>query len=328
MAWVSSPSRNITSPQSTTMPYWTAPMGRELIKAGTSNASSVLLTVFSSNFLLLFRGASGSARDRRIVSRGHEGICEEVAVGETSRRPEIASRMADHEWVAAGINLPPRQIGQIPQHGVMDQAHGSVPVRVGFRQDRDKLEPARARGPLPRQIGQVQIALTAATPIQVHRTFVATLDQIFDDRLQRREAGSGRETYNRLVRIRAQMEIPVGQFDVERVALAEPGKYPLRETSPRHLPDMQLHAVALVRRVGHRKIAGVAVRHVDAQILPGQEFCANARRKTQVQDGDILDRPMDAIDLGRHRLAGVGVAALDSPGMTKNISAGPGLAQE
>src|SRR6266851_5285500 len=50
MAWVSNPSRNITSPQSTTMPYWTAPMGRELIKAGTSNASSVLLTVFFLEF--------------------------------------------------------------------------------------------------------------------------------------------------------------------------------------------------------------------------------------------------------------------------------------
>src|SRR5229473_1434806 len=150
-----------------------------------SNASSVLLTVFSSNYLLLFSGASGSTGDRRIVSRRHEGICEEVAVGETSGRPEIASRMADHQWVAAGIDLPPRQIGQIPQHGVMDQAHSSVPIQIGLRQDRDELEPARARGPLPRQIGQVQIALTAATPIQVHRTFVATLDQIFDDRLQR-----------------------------------------------------------------------------------------------------------------------------------------------
>src|SRR5216684_3928006 len=170
MAWVSNPSRNITSPQSTTMPYCTAPIGRELIKAGTSNASSVLLTVFSSNYLLLFSGASGSTGDRRIVSRRHEGICEEVAVGETSGRPEIASRMADHQWVAAGIDLPPRQIGQ------------------------------------------VQIALTAATPIQVHRTFVATLDQIFDDRLQRREAGSGRKANNRLVRIRAQMEISVRQF--------------------------------------------------------------------------------------------------------------------
>jgi hypothetical protein len=33
LAWVSNPSRNITSPQGTTMPYWTVPMGRELIKA-------------------------------------------------------------------------------------------------------------------------------------------------------------------------------------------------------------------------------------------------------------------------------------------------------
>src|SRR5450755_907528 len=118
MAWVSSPSRNITSPQSTTMPYWTAPMGRELIKAGTSNASSVLLTVFSSNSLLLFPGASGSTRDRQIVSRRHEGICEEVAIRETRSGPEIASRVADHEGIAAGIDLPPRQVGQIPQHGV------------------------------------------------------------------------------------------------------------------------------------------------------------------------------------------------------------------
>src|SRR6266849_2014555 len=328
MAWVSNPSRNITSPQSTTMPYCTAPIGRELIKAGTSNASSVLLTVFSSNYLLLFSGASGSTGDRRIVSRRHEGICEEVAVGETSGRPEIASRMADHQWVAAGIDLPPRQIGQIPQHGVMDQAHSSVPIQIGLRQDRDELEPARARGPLPRQIGQEQTALTAATPIQVHRTFVATLDQIFDDRLQRREAGSCRKANNRLVRIRAQMEISVRQFDVERVAWAEFGKHPLRETSPRHVPDMQLHAVALVRRVRHRKIAGVAVRHFDAQILAGQEFCANARRKTQLQDGHIVDRPMDAIDLGGHRLARVGIAALNSPGVNKNIGPGPSLAEQ
>src|SRR5712671_3333527 len=183
MAWVSNPSRNITSPQSTTMPYWTAPIGRELIKAGTSNAPSVLLTIFSSNFLLLFPGASGSTSDRRIVSRRHEGIREEIAIGETSGRPEVASCMADHQWVAAGIDLPPRQIGQILQHGVMDQARGSVPIRIGRRQDRDELEPARARGPLPRQIDQVQIPPTAATPIQAHRTFVATLDQIFDDRL-------------------------------------------------------------------------------------------------------------------------------------------------
>src|ERR1700730_11769768 len=44
MAWVSNPSRNIINPQRMTIPYCTAPMWRELMNAGTSKTSWLVLT--------------------------------------------------------------------------------------------------------------------------------------------------------------------------------------------------------------------------------------------------------------------------------------------
>src|SRR5260370_14880586 len=191
MAWVSNPPRNITRAHSATMPYWTAPIGWELMNAGTSNASSVLLTAIPL-MLLVLRRMGGSSLDRPIVSRRHERIGEEVALVETRGRHEIAARLADHPRIAAGIDLSSRQIAEIPQHGVMNEARGPVPFRIQLRQHGDEPEPVRASGPLLRQIGEVQIPPAAAAPIQVQRSFVATLDQVFDDRLDRRETGSGR----------------------------------------------------------------------------------------------------------------------------------------
>src|SRR5258708_651333 len=179
MAWVSNPSRNMTSAQRTMTTHCTAPTRRALMKAGTSNAAWVIFmaSIPLYYFLCIERGLLSSRRRRR-VSRRDKWVRKKLTPGKPRELLKVAPRAADHHRVSAGINLPARKIAEVSQDRLMNQPGGTFPIRIDFRKDRDKLEPGRACGPFFRYLRHVQILPPAAAPVQMHLAFVSALDQV------------------------------------------------------------------------------------------------------------------------------------------------------
>src|SRR5260370_30610284 len=94
------------------------------------------------------------------------------------------------------------------------------------------------------------------------------------------------------------------------------------------MTDMQLRTVAFVGRIRHRKVAGVAVRHGDAEILTGLELGSNASGKAQLQDEDGIGWPADAVEPCCHSLARLGIVSLNPLRMNENPPLRPGLAEQ
>src|ERR1700733_13254531 len=166
MAWVSNPSRNITRPQRMMMPYCTAPTRRELMKVGTSKTSGVAtasVRMASIPVIVLISRATGNSGSRR-----HKWIGEKLVGRKPCRCFEIASRMADHQGIAAGIDLHAGEIAVILQHCVMDQPGGALPIGLRLRQHWRQREPSGPRGPLRRQVDQIQVAPAPAAPVKLH----------------------------------------------------------------------------------------------------------------------------------------------------------------
>ena len=67
------------------------------------------------------------------------------------------------------------------------------------------------------------------------------------------------------------------------------------KTATGDVADVQLDAVVVVRRVGHREVSPIAVGHQHLQILTGLEFRAHAIGKAQGEDGDIGRRPGEPV---------------------------------
>src|SRR5260370_23658285 len=128
-------------------------------------------------------------------------------------------------------------------------------------------------------------------PVKMHRTFASAFDQVLDHRLEGRKAGARRNADDWFFRVRAEIAIAVRKLNFELVTLPQPDQHTLRETASRHMTDMQLRTVAFVGRIRHRKVAGVAVGHEDAEILTGLKPGSNASRKAQPQDADLNGRP-------------------------------------
>src|SRR5258708_31140526 len=111
----------------------------------------------------------------------------------------------------------------------------------------------------------------------MQRAFASAFDQVLYHRLEGRKAGARRNADDWLFRVGSQIEVTVRKLDLELVALVQPDQHALRETASRHMTDMQLRTVAFVGRIRHRKVAGVAVRHGDAEVLTALELGSNAR---------------------------------------------------
>ena len=69
------------------------------------------------------------------------------------------------------------------------------------------------------------------------------------------------------------------KLDIELVGLWSGTPELFREAASRHMANMDLGSVALVRRIGHGEVAAVAVGHDHPQILPGAKFGAGAAGK-------------------------------------------------
>src|SRR5260221_123269 len=164
------------------IPYCTAPTWRELMNAGTSKTSWVILT----SVVLMASHEAGLCNDIGRNSAGrHKRIGEKLVGGESARFLEIPPCVADHQRVSTGINLRAGEIALIFQHRVVDQSGGSLPIGVRLRQHGSKCKPRCTRGPLRCNVCQIQVATATATPVKMHRTFAPAFDQVFAQRLER-----------------------------------------------------------------------------------------------------------------------------------------------
>ena len=83
------------------------------------------------------------------------------------------------------------------------------------------------------------------------------------------------------------------------------------ENSVRHVADVELHAVAFVRRIGHGKVAALAVRQNHFEILASLEMDAESGGKAQMHEGDVVGDTRDAEYAGGQRTARKRVDLLD-----------------
>ena len=152
-----------------------------------------------------------------------------------------------------------------------------------------------------RQLRHVEVAQRAHAPVKDHGPVHALVERVLDDRLDRREAGAARDEDHRLVGILAQVEGPERAFEAQDRALLHLVEHEARERAARRLAHVQLEELVVVRRVGHREAAPLAVLQQDVDVLPGEELQPLAGRKLQVEDGDILGGPFNLFHARGHR---------------------------
>nr|WP_244646054.1 hypothetical protein [Bradyrhizobium campsiandrae] len=91
---------------------------------------------------------------------------------------------------------------------------------------------------------------------------------------------------------------------------------------------MQFGNVVVARRIGHRKIAAISIRHQDLQILAGLEWRTEADRKAQVQDRDTRCRLDQPINPRRDGLAPEDIDALEALRANGQVGAWLGAAHQ
>src|SRR5258708_32023447 len=95
----------------------------------------------------------------------------------------------------------------------------------------------------------------------MHRTALATPQLVFDDGFHRCESCSGRDQDRRLDRFRIEGEFAVRQFHSHGAALLDRREYTIGERSAGHTSDVELHAITLLRWIGHRVVSASTPLH-------------------------------------------------------------------
>ena len=226
--------------------------------------------------------------------------------------PSAAEAVVDEAEIAAVISratgIPAARLTQVDRERLAvleDELHGH-PVRV--------LADPLGRGQRP--VVQVQVGAAARAPVQ-HRLALARLpDQVFDHRLDRREAGARGEQDHRLVAVFAQEETSERAFHAQDVFFLQRGEHVVGELAAGQMPQVQFDAGFVdlgVGCVGHRITAARAVAQDELDVLAGVVLEPVVGRQLHLQDRDVRRRPVDAGDPTRHlahrELAGAGDGA-------------------
>src|SRR5262245_23323732 len=103
---------------------------------------------------------SSSSHIRR--ARWNKDVGMEMLLGQPGFDAKVLFRGGDHQRVAAGVNLHPRKIGVILEHGPMDWPRTALPVIGGLGQHRHERESVRARSPLLYPVEHVEIGARAS----------------------------------------------------------------------------------------------------------------------------------------------------------------------
>src|ERR1035437_9213778 len=119
----------------------------------------------------------------------------------------------------------------------MHKPGASLPCifRQGFREYRSKFDTASF--PLPGFVQHIQIRQLARSPIKVHWAFYADVQRVFDDRLDRGEAGAAGDEDDRLVRVFAQKKSTKRTPEAQDVALFHDLKHMMGECAARDVAD-------------------------------------------------------------------------------------------
>jgi hypothetical protein len=233
------------------------------------------------------------------VRREPERVGEAVVLLQAVRL-ERRVRGLDHLHRAAGVDLVTREVGEIGQDRLVDEAGAPGPVVLRLRCGEHRHEgEVRVLGrPLPRQVGQVEIGERAHAPVQDHLALHADVERVLDHALHRREAGRAGDEDDRLVGILAQEERAERALEAHDVADLHVGEHVGGEPAARDVADLQLDAVGLVRRRGEGEAAMVAVGQDDVDVLPGVIADAAAALHRQLHDHHVVRGLLHRDDLG------------------------------
>jgi hypothetical protein len=112
-------------------------------------------------------------------------------------------------------------------------------------------------------------------------------NRLFDDGLDRREAGSAGDQQDRLCESSRRKKLPCGPRRRSKVAFLQGLEDVLGELSPGYVADMQLQKGVVVRRVGQRESSPLAFLEQDVHVLPGEKLQALAGRQLEFDDHHV-----------------------------------------
>src|SRR5438270_2475419 len=190
------------------MMYCDVPTGFSLMKAGTWNVSCCCAILRPP--LILF--------DLSSRARQHKRLGKELVFRQAALAREVGARLADHQRIAAGIDLKIREVRHVFEHGAMDKTFAAGPGGLGRGENGDEIEPWQLACPFLRKLAHIEVLRASAAPVEFNPPRAFAPDQIFDDRFDRREARARRNAYDRAIGILAQEEIAKGEFDLHPVA--------------------------------------------------------------------------------------------------------------
>ena len=150
---------------------------------------------------------------------------------------------------------------------------------------------------------KVDVLWPSTAPVKRGRPCDAFELHVFDDRLERCEAGTRSQQHNRLVAVFAQEEAAIGAFDAQDVLLLHNTENVIGELAAGQVPDVEFESAALglrVRCIGH----GIAATHAALQhefhvlaSVVGEVFVG---RQLQAQQHYIVRLLFQQADAGRH----------------------------
>ena len=142
--------------------------------------------------------------------------------------------------------------------------------------------------PLRRQVGQVQFGPIPGAPVERDRPGDVVVDGMLDQSLDRCETGTAGHHDDRLLRSLAQMERAERPLEAQDVLQLHGREDMVGEVAARHVAQVQIDDVVLVRRVGHREGAALAVGQQELDVLARQKLQALVARQLESEHHDIV----------------------------------------
>jgi hypothetical protein len=217
-----------------------------------------------------------------------------VFFGQAGLAHVVVPCRVDHDRRAAGVHLVAGQVGEVLEHREVDKAGAARPVvfrhRIGDH--RHVAQVGQLGHVLAQPVVHVEVLGPAAAPIERGRPGDALVRHVFQQRLDRREAGARGEQDDRLVGLLAQEEAAVGALDAKDVLFLHCAEHVVGELAARHVADVQFEARARrgqgVGRIGHRVAAPRAVAQDELDVLARVELQRLARRQLQAHRHDVV----------------------------------------
>ena len=188
--------------------------------------------------------------------------------------------------------------------GTRAQAAASSPgvLHCRIRQHRHVSNMVMAGGPSGRQIGQIEPGAIARTPVDFHRPPNVTVNGVFHQRLDRREARATRKQNHRLGRFVAQEKTAIGTLKAQDVLFLHAAEDMTSEFSVSDQANMELQEAVIMWRVGDGKRATLAVLQQELDVLPGEKLQALVGRQLEVQHDDVISHALDPLHAAGHDL--------------------------